>query len=399
MLAAAAAFLVGGRFLGLVELYVLAVVCAVLVLAAFFYVRLREIDVRVDRSLQPPRVHAGSGSRVELLLRNCGRRTPVLAVRDPFHRGWRWARFLVPPLDPGQTTRAAYRLPTGQRGVYDIGPLEVVLSDPFSLCSARFATAGVTQLTVYPRIDLLSVLPTAQGQDPHSGTQRPRALLGSGEDFYALRQYEVGDDLRRVHWKSTARLDELMIRQDEMPWQTRVTILLDVRASGHTNDSLELAVSAAASIHDAGRRRQSLIRLVSTDGIDSGFAEGTAHDEAILEHLAIVHATRDNHLAAVAATLRRSGNGGSLVFVTTDRTTKADLEAVARLRSRYGTVVLVVIERSAHDAAAPVAAVLETPVVTSVVRVNRLEPFVQAWERSFGIGRAAPGRPTSGARR
>lgn len=398
MLAASAAFLVGGRFLGLVELYVLSMVSAALVLAAFLYVRFRVVDVQVDRSLHPPRVHAGSGSRVELRLRNRGRKTPVLAVRDPFHHGWRWARFLVPPLAAGETTRAAYRLPTDQRGVYDIGPLEVVLSDPFSLCSARFATAGVTQLTVYPRIDRVNALPTAQGQDPHSGTQRPRALLGSGEDFYALRQYEIGDDLRRVHWRSTARLDELMIRQDEMPWQTRVTILLDVRSSVHTEASLELAVSAAASIHDASRRRQSLIRLVSTDGTDSGFAAGTAHDEAILEHLAMVQATRDDRLAGVAATLRRAGNGGSLAVVTTDRMTRSDLDAVARLRGRYGTVVLVIVERSAYDATAPVPAALDTPVVSTVVRVNARDPFGTAWERSFGVSRVA-GRPTSGVRR
>ena len=398
MLAASAAFLIGGRFLGLVELYVLSVVCAALVLVAFVYVRFRVVDVQVDRSLHPPRVHAGSGSRVELLLRNRGRKTPVLAVRDPFHHGWRWARFLVPPLAAGQSTRAAYRLPTDQRGVYDIGPLEVVLSDPFSLCSARFATAGVTQLTVYPRIDRVNALPTAQGQDPHSGMQRPRALLGSGEDFYALRQYEIGDDLRRVHWKSTARLDELMIRQDEMPWQTRVTILLDVRASVHNEASLELAVSAAASIHDASRRRQSLIRLVSTDGTDSGFAAGTAHDEAILEHLAMVQTTRDDHLAGVAATLRRAGNGGSLAVVTTDRMTRIDLDAVARLRGRYGTVVLVIVERSAYDASARVPAALETPIVSTVVRVNANDPFGSAWERAFGTGRIA-GRPTSGVRR
>jgi len=387
---------VAGRLLGLVELYLLAVVCAALVAGAAIYVRLRTVVVHVERTLHPPRVYAGSGSRVELLLRNRGRRTPVLSVRDPFHRGWRWARFLVPPLAAGATTRAAYRLPTDHRGIFDIGPLEVILNDPFGLCSARFATAGVTQLTVYPRIDRVGALPTAQGQDPHSGTQRPRALLGSGEDFYALRQYEIGDDLRRVHWPSTARLDELMIRQDEMPWQTRVTILLDVRQSIHTEQSIELAVSAAASIHDASRRKQSLIRLVSTDGTDSGFAAGSAHDEAILEHLAMVEPSRDDRLAGVAATLRRAGNGGSLAIVTTDRISKVDLEAIARLRGRYGTLVLVVVERSAWDANAPAPATLDTPAVSTLVRVRRNEPFGVAWDRAFT---SSTGRPTSGVRR
>jgi uncharacterized protein (DUF58 family) len=389
VLAAAGVVFVIGRVLGLVELYMVALAMATLVVACVVFVRTRQVRVQVDRTLHPPRVHAGSASRVDLTIRNTARRrTPVLSVRDPFDHGWRWARFLVPPLAPGSSSRAAYRLPTDERGVFDIGPLEVTLADPFGIASARFATAGMTQLTVYPRIDRIDALPTAQGQDPHSGAQRPRALLGAGEEFYALRQYEVGDDTRRVHWPSTARLDELMIRQDEMPWQTRVTILLDVRAAVHTEDSLEVAVSAAASVHDACRRQQSLIRMVSTDGTDTGFAAGTAHDEAILEHLAAVQATRDDRLAGVAATLRRAGNGGSLAIVTTDRTSRVDLDALARLRGRYGTVVLVLVEAGGPRRG-------ELPAVSAVVRVTRDSPFAVAWPRAFATaatGAAPVGR-------
>jgi len=381
VLAAAGVIFVVGRLLGLVELYMVAVAMGALVATALVFVRSRQVRVQVDRTLHPPRVYAGSASRVDLTIRNRGRRTPVLSVRDPFNQGWRWARFLVPPLAPGASSRAAYRLPTDERGVYDIGPLEVTLGDPFGIATARFATAGMTQLTVYPRIDRIGALPTAQGQDPHSGAQRPRALLGVGEEFYALRQYEVGDDTRRVHWPSTARLGELMIRQDEMPWQTRVTILLDVRGAVHTEDSLEAAVSAAASIHDACRRQQSLIRMVSTDGTDTGFAAGTAHDEAILEHLATVETTRDDRLAGVAATLRRAGNGGSLAIVTSDRTSRVDLDALARLRGRYGTVVLVLVEAGGPRHA-------ELPAVTATVRVTRESPFAVAWQRAFAVAAA-----------
>ena len=374
-------FLVGW-IIGTDELHMLALTLLVLTLGVVVYLGLRTVGVQVDRTLHPPRVHAGHASRVELLLRNTGATTPVLSVRDPFHRGWRWARFLVPPLPHGATTRAAYRLPTDKRGVYDIGPLEVSMSDPFGIATRRFTSAGVTQLTVYPRIHNLRSLPTSQGQDPHSGAQRPRSLLGTGDEFYALRQYEVGDDIRRVHWPSTARIDDLMIRQDEMPWQTRVTILLDVRSSVHTEDTLELAVSAAASVHDAGRRQQSLIRIVDTGGTDSGFAAGTAHEEAILEHLATVGMSREDRVAGVIATLRRAGNGGALAIVTTDRAPAADLRALAGLRGRYGTVVLVLIDQSAVEGG-PETMSLDLPVVTALVRVTANAPFPVAWESAM----------------
>jgi uncharacterized protein (DUF58 family) len=370
-------FFLGGWLFDIVELTILGVVVLALCALAAAYVSLQPVQVRTERTLHPPRVHAGTSSRVDLEVRNTGsRRTPVLHVRDPFDRGWRWARFLVPPLPPKAASRAAYRLPTEERGIFDIGPLEVSLGDPFGLATSKFTSVGVARLTVYPRIDAITPLPTAQGHDPHSGAQHPRALLGSGEDFYALRGYEVGDDLRRVHWASTARLDELMIRQDEMPWQTRSTILLDVRRAVHDEASLEVAVSAAASIHAASTRTDALVRLLSTDGTDSGFGTGHGHAEAILEHLATVEASRDNQFAGVTATLRKAGNGGSLAIITTDRAIRADLDAMARLRTRYGTIVLVVVERG--DGPTPAAGPL--PVVTAVVRVNAATPFARAWD-------------------
>lgn len=405
VLATSVALLVAGRVLGLVELYILAATSVALCAAAAAYVSLHGLDVRTDRVLHPPRVHAGGSSRVDLGIRNAGRRrTPVLEVRDPFDRGWRWARFLVPPLAPGATSRAAYRLPTEERGIFDIGPLEVSLSDPFGLARRRYSSAGVTQLTVYPRIDLVSPVPAARGHDPQSAAHHPRALLGHGDDFYALRPYEVGDDLRRVHWASTARVDDLMIRQDEMPWQSRVTILVDVRRSVHTPESLELAVSAAASIHAASLRERSLVRLVSTDGVDSGSGSGPSHSEPILEHLATVEASREDRLAGVIDSLRRAGNGGVLAMVTTDRVPAADLQAMARLRSRYSSILLVMFEHSAYGAGVPAlarrhqgapggasgipAGVL--PALTSVVRVTAASPFAAAWEQA---------RPAAEARR
>lgn len=383
---ASIAFLVFGRVFGLVELFVLAAVAAVLCIAAVVYVYFRGVNVEVTRTLHPPRVFAGTSSRVELELHNrSGRRTPVLTVRDPFDGGARWARFLSAPLGPGARTRAAYRLPTERRGIYDVGPMHVGVADPFGLAGARFQAAGVTQLTVYPRIDVVHALPSTQGHDPHSGTQNPTALVGPGEDFYALRPYELGDDTRRVHWPSTARVDDLMIRQDEMPWQTRSTILLDVRAEVHTEASLEIAVSAAASIHDATRRRQALLRVVTTAGSDSGFAAGHAHDQAILEHFAAVGTTRSNRLAGVAASLRRAGNGGSLAIVTTADASDADLDALAGLRGRYSLIVLVLVDRSACTRSAYVKRLPDraVPTFSGVARITAEQAFPAAWQQAI----------------
>jgi uncharacterized protein (DUF58 family) len=378
LLIAALPLAIAGRLFGLVELYVLAVGAVALSGGALAFVRWRQVNVDAVRTLHPPRVHAGASSRVDLEVHNASpRRTPVLSVRDPFARGWRWARFLVAPLHAGARSRAAYRLPTDQRGIFEIGPLEIAISDPFGLATTSSKAAGVTTLTVYPAIERVEPLPTAQGHDPMASSDQRSAMIGVGDEFYALRPYEVGDDTRRVHWPSTARTGELMIRQDEMPWQGRATILLDVRAGVHNEQTLEAGVSAAASLFEASRRRHSQVRLVSTDGTDSGWCVGAQAADAVLEYLAGVQLGRENRLAAVAANLRRPGSGGSLAIITTADSPTADLEVMARLGQRFGRVVMVVLEKKVGQQ--PQAA----PAVDTVVRVPQGGSFAAAWNRTM----------------
>jgi uncharacterized protein (DUF58 family) len=226
-----------------------------------------------------------------------------------------------------------------------------------------------------------------------AGADHPTALGIAGEDFYALRAYEMGDDLRRVHWPSTARLDELMIRQNEMPWQGRATVLLDTRARAHQGESLEVSVRAAASIVHACWRRGSLVRLVTTDGADSSFAAGHDHVEAIMERLATVRAVRNDRLAGVLGGLRRAGNAGAMVAVVTAIVPSEELERLARLRGRFGALSLVLVERSAWDPRAPAGPEQPLPSVARLVRVSRDAPFAAAWNHQFA-GRRGASAPT-----
>jgi uncharacterized protein (DUF58 family) len=289
---------------------------ALLVMSVLWLVATR-LDVSVTRNLHPPKVHAGSSTRVDLSVVNrARRRSPVLTVRDRVS-GTRGASLLVSPLVPGEEARAAYRFATERRGVVTVGPLQVELTDPFGLARLRLPAAGVSELVVYPPIEPLAPVPMSAGNDPLAGSEHPNSLGRGGEDFYALRAYVVGDDLRRVHWRATARHDELMVRQDELPWQGRTTLVLDDRASAHTPESFERLVSAAASILVAGTRRQDLVRLVTAGGTDSGFGAGRSHIEGLLEALACVepHQGRSLH---DAGELMGAGVSGALVVLTGD---------------------------------------------------------------------------------
>lgn len=389
----AVALLLAGRVLGLVELFVLGVVAAALLVGAAALVASARLELQVGRSVHPTRVQVGTPGRVDLTIRNLrANGTPVLRLRDPVS-GTRGADLLVPPLGRGERTVAAYRLPTDRRGLLRIGPLDVVVSDPFGLTNVTTVAAPMVELTVYPRVDEVPPLPYTTGHDPLAGARQPNSLGRSGEDFYALRPYVVGDDLRRVHWPSSARHDELQVRQNELPWQGRTTVLLDVRKAAHAGDSLEVAVSAAASIVAATARRHDLIRLVTTNGSDSDFAPGSDHVEAIMEHLAVVPAASTGSLRRSVEMLGRRSSGGALVVLLAEVPVE-DLAAVSSLRSRYGSLTIVHVDRSAWD---PSAAVGPPPSVP-VLRITRDASFATAWTAYARSASARGRRATAKAR-
>jgi uncharacterized protein (DUF58 family) len=391
-LAAGVGTLITGHLFGLKDVFVVGIGLLVMLGAAVAFVHLLHPQVSATRRVLPARVHAGASSRVELALVNDSRhRTPVLTVRDPFDDGARWARFLVAPLQPTELARAAYRLPTEQRGIFHLGPLEIRLVDPFGLAATTTFGAPKTSLTVYPKIDRIAPLPTSHGEDPLAGAHHPHALSGAGEDFYALRPYVRGDDLRRVHWPSTARTDELMIRQDQMPWQGRTTIVVDVRATVVDDDSIERVLSAAASIVTAAWLRRSLVRLLTTAGYDSAFAAGRVHMESILEHLAEATAD-DGNLVRLLVALRRAGSGGALSMVTTDQAPVGELEALTSLRARYGSATLVVFETRSRG---QLAAAGSAPPGTNVVRVGTDAAFASAWTAVHGPPTTVPASAVS----
>jgi uncharacterized protein (DUF58 family) len=383
----AVALAAAGRLFGVLELFIIGAAAGALVIAAIAIVVLSRLRLAVGRVVTPPRVYAGSASRVELSIRNDGpRATPVLRLFDPV-TGTRGADLLLSPLEPDVVNRAAYRLPTERRGVIEIGPLEVVVGDPFGLASSSTDAAPLTELTVYPHVDEIAPVPHTTGDDPYAGADHPSALGRTGEDFYALRPYVVGDDLRRVHWRSTARRDELMVRQDELPWQGRVTVLLDVRRTTHTAESFELAVSAAASVVTASWKRRDLVRFMTTDNTDFGYGAGTAHAEAIMEFLATVSPTAGGTMRGVLDALGQSGNGGAVVPIVA-AIPDSELASLGRLRGRFAAVTIVHFHRSSYDpsAAASDGASALPAGGMNMIRVTGDRPFHEAWNGAFYRG-------------
>jgi len=382
---AIAAFAVG-RMFGLIELYLVAAGLLALVALAVSRVLFTRLDLAVGRQLNPRRVHAGQPARVELHVANHAiRTTPVLRLYDPVS-GTQGATVLLSPIDPEGVVRSAYRLPTERRGLIDVGPLSVLVADPFGLASLRVEAAERTELTVLPRVDDILPPPMSGGDEPLAGIRLATLAASAGDDFAALREYVVGDDLRRVHWPSSARFGDLLVRQDEVHWQGRTTVVLDTRGHTHTSDTFEAAVSAAASIIAAAWKRRDLVRLVTTAGWDSGVDAGHGHAERLLDELARVKTAQQGTLRGTVGGLGRSGSGAVIVVAgTLPDAEQAGLAGAANVGRHSLTVVA---------ATGGVSTAVAGRSGGDVIALDGAEGFAVTWNRVM-MGHNTVRRPAS----
>ncbi len=344
LLVVSAVMLAAGRAFGLAEFFVLGATGICLVIWAVMDVWRRAANLDVERIVHPRRVHLAGYSRVELRVTNqSSRRSPLLTLLDPV-AGTVGARVALAPLTSGATTSASYRLPTDRRGIVQVGPLEAQRTDAFGLARRRVVVAETATLTVLPAIE---AIPTFFGggaaDDPLSGAGHPVVGAAGDEDFATLRPYTVGDDLRRVHWASSARAGDLLVRQDDPPWKGHITVLLDARADHLNADTFEVAVCAAASLIHAIANKGDRCRLVITDGTDTGLVDARAAQDTLLEHLAIVARHTPNQLQASNTGAR--GRTGGLV-VMTSAPTLADLAQIKAAHRLFAAVHLVVFDPS-----------------------------------------------------
>jgi uncharacterized protein (DUF58 family) len=324
-----------GRLIGSVELYIVGTVAAMVVAMAAISVLATHCQLVATRTIRPLQVHAGDVIVVELSVTNIGtRRSPAVVVIDSVGQR-RQARIHVAPLGASRSISGRYQLATDWRGRLDIGPLQIQRGDPFGLTRVNAGGGDTDHLVVFPPVDHLPAPPTATPDDPDTGAVHHRKWAG-GDEFHALRGYATGDDLRRVHWPTSARVDELMVRQSEDRRQTRTTVVLDTRAAVHTNDSFERSVSAAASILMAAHRRGDLVSLATTamspppGGLDpTGSPAG--HLLNLLEQLAMIEPGHTVDPAGAGGD--RSGFGvtidtSGIVVVVTTITGTADIKGL-----------------------------------------------------------------------
>ena len=364
-----------GRVFGIFEFYIIGVAMIALVGCALAWVLLNWRSIGVSREVRPSRLHVGSVSTVTLTLRNERMfPTPVAQITDAV-QGVRRADANVPPLRRNRSTRASYGVPAKVRGLVEIGPMKTRVTDSFGLASVIRTSAPDASVLVLPWLDDIEPPPQPGGDIAMLPDRSPGRVGTSGEEFSALRAYSVGDDLRKVHWPSTARTGDLMVRTEHVPEHGRSIVLLDVRSIAADPETFERMVSAAASILAACRRRDDTVRLGATDGSEC-IADDDASFARLLDHLALIQQTDDEdpHLA-----LSHTGMGGETAVLVVAAKSESLLAAMYGGAQHGRTTIAIRFEA---EGANPPAGI---PQLRSIRMVDIAggEEFAENWGREF----------------
>lgn len=295
------------------------------------------------RRIEPHSAEVGQPARVELTMTNEGwipTGTLLLEETLPYALGHR-PRFVVDRIGHGWRRRVAYQIRSDVRGRFDIGPMTVRVADPFGLVELGRAFQTTTSFTVTPRTVALSPI-NLSGTATASGDSRPRSFVGGSAEDVTVREYRRGDELRRVHWLSSARVGQLMVRREEQPWEARAVVLLDDRLRVHRGQGLassfEAAVSVAASVVVHLEQAGYAVRLVTSTGAGP---EDTDNAGAELERLALITPTQRQLLDV--GWCGEQARGGVVVAVLGSME-PGDVPALRRIRHDSGAALAVVLD-------------------------------------------------------
>jgi uncharacterized protein (DUF58 family) len=315
------------------------------------------LRLSVRRSVSPVDVPVGTPATVELALRNEGRMPAGLLLledRIPYVLGHR-PRFVVDRVSPNWRRTVKYQIKSDVRGLYQVGPLMLTVADPFGLVETSRLFAESQSLLVTPRVQRLPAVRLGIDR-AGSGENRPRAIAAAGEEDATVREYRDGDDLRRVHWRSTARRGSLMVRREEQPWQSRCALFLDARTTSHQghgpSSSLEWAVSATASIGMDVIRRGYITTMLGGPTTPSAITRRTSaevHHPLSSHQLLTECATVEEHrYAEIGAllTVDRQAQEPSLVIAVVGACSSADISALNRWRTNQATGFALLMDAS-----------------------------------------------------
>ena len=343
---------------GISFLFFLVYLLGAILLGSWLYARRGLREVRADYRVLNPRAHVGEVLQAIYRVENHDR------IAKPWIECWNEST--LPVSLPGRVlgiTRRGQRqwlakVPLGRRGSYRLGPLRLRTGDPFGLFSSEMVVGRATSVVVFPEVLPLPHwrLPPA----PIDGTTRVRRRFDAASPLVSgIRPYVHGDAINRIHWLSSARHDQLQVKEFDLEQAADLWILLDLDRrvhAGHGREaSVEAAVTVAASvaIRTLADNRSVAMTVSARRPQVHQPDRGPRVEQKLLHLLANVQADGTVSLAEVlVATLPQIRRGMTLCIVT-GSTDRSWIGGLATLRRRGVGALVILLDRSSYVSAEP----------------------------------------------
>lgn len=304
------------------------------------------------RRYLPQRISAGDPLVVDIEVTNHRRRltTYALNVADQLQRELPYSdeeptsiETVVASIRAHDVGQASYRCLITRRGRYRFGPMRLSSRFPLGLVVASERLAVLDLLVVCPRIGTLTKRWDQWLEAERSGSQRSSSRRGLTEgDYYGMREWRSGDSQRWIHWRTSARLNEIAVRQFEEQRNSDVAIVLDLWTPPAPGDAvlgnIEVAVSAAATaVADLCQRGTNMLAVsvhaLDDDGWSAPASSTFAQD--ILERLAVVEPTHEDRLVEVLERTLRTAVVGTRMIIFSTRSVDLD-KITTEISARHG---------------------------------------------------------------
>ncbi len=257
---------------------------------------------------------------------------------------------MLDKIERGGIRELTYQLRSDLRGKFEIGPLQLRVADSFGLVELNRSLTARTPFVVTPRVVPLSRTVISRSW-AGEGEGRARLASTAGEDDVIPRPYRDGDELRRVHWRSTARYGELMVRREEQRWRNKATVFLDGRTIAHqgsgTTSSFETAVSAAASLGVHIVQEDLTGQLITDSDV---IRSGPFFEDRLLDALAVIRPSPKRDLSRSFTELRASASGVILAVLGACAVEEARLLAACRTEGSQGIALLLEVSTWTDEA-------------------------------------------------
>ena len=345
-----------GLAFGWTELIVAGSVAVLLMIAAIPFL-FGGHSYEVDLDLTTERVVAGGEVNGGVKITNVSKRI-ALPGRIDIPTGKGLADVHVPLLRSGHSHEEPLVIATPRRGVIRVGPVTSVRTDPLGILKREVAWVDLHDIFVHPQT--ASIPSTNAGFIKDLEGMASNQVVDSDISFHAIREYAQGDARRHIHWKSTAKMNKLMVRQFEETRRTRLAIVLSLDESEFANeDEFELAVSVAGSLGVRAIRDARDIAVVASEEIPEFIRESiqsvrslnVLSGRALLDDLSTVESgSTVMTIEQVCSLASQVVHDMSIAFVLCGSlTTPRRLQSIAAKFPTNVTIVAVVCDQAAES--------------------------------------------------